>query len=65
MFNKKILQTTALAIRGALIIKISGGTAQKSVAEQSLTATEIQSHRGRYYQHDHKRQSTCMSRLPF
>lgn len=48
MFNKKILQTTALAIRGALIIEVSGGTAQKSVAEQSLTATEIQSHRGRY-----------------
>lgn len=42
MFTKKSLKTTALALCGALIIGISSGTAQASVAEQNLTMQGIE-----------------------
>ena len=42
MFTKKSLKTTAFALCGALIIGISSGTAQASVAEQNLTMQGIE-----------------------
>lgn len=42
MFTKKSLKTTAFALCSALIIGISSGTAQASVADQNLTMQTVE-----------------------